>query len=118
MKERVLGKHLIIELDGCQSRLLNNLRLIRKVLVGAAKAAGLKIVAKPILHQFKPQGVAGVLLLQISHITIHTWPEFGYAAVDIFICNESELNQALDFFKQVLKPKSVRIKEIYRGPEK
>lgn len=115
---KILGRHLIVELEGCESELLDNIELIKKILGRSAKAAKLKVIAKPILHKFKPRGVAGALLLQLSHITIHTWPEFGYAAVDIFVCGKFDAHKVLKIFKNNLKPKSVRVKEIFRGPRK
>ena len=82
------GRHLIAELHGCSG--LSDIDLVRKALTDAAAAAGATLLDVK-LHAFGPgQGVTGVALLAESHISIHTWPEHGYAAVDIFLCTQQQ----------------------------
>ena len=83
-----LGIHLILDLKECNPKLLNDLPFIRATMIEAAEAAGATIIGES-FHQFNPVGVTGVLAIAESHLTIHTWPEFCYAAVDVFTCRES-----------------------------
>ena len=82
-----LGCHVIAELDGCDPTLLCDPELIRRALVEAARAAGATLLAEH-TFKFKDAGVSGFALLAESHISIHTWPEHAYAAVDIYTCGE------------------------------
>lgn len=81
----VLGNHLLAEYYNCRFEKINDLAFIEKHLIFAAKACGATVVETK-FHRFSPQGLSGVVVLKESHITIHTWPEYGYAAVDIFTC--------------------------------
>ncbi len=83
-----LGIHLILDLKECNRERLNDLPFIRATMIDVANAAGATIVGES-FHQFQPVGVTGVLAIAESHLTIHTWPEYGYAAVDVFTCGES-----------------------------
>lgn len=88
------GRHLIADLTGCAR--LDDAGFVEAALVAAAEAAGATVLEAR-LHSFGPgQGVTGVVLLAESHISIHTWPEHGYAAVDIFLCGRRhDLDAAL-----------------------
>ena len=78
----------------------------------AAHSAPLKVVS----HRFSPHGITGVVLLSESHISIHTWPEIGYTAVDIFTCGKkAKPREALKFLKNILKPRKIKITEMKRG---
>jgi S-adenosylmethionine decarboxylase proenzyme len=79
---------LLLELKGCNKEVLNDIGFLRETLLAAAGEAG-AIVLGESFHQFKPQGVSGVVIIAESHICIHTWPEYGYAAADIFTCGDS-----------------------------
>ena len=81
------GKHCILELYGCSSAKLNDEPFLRATITAAAKRAGATLL-NLITHRFDPQGVTGLALLAESHISIRTWPEFGYAAVDVFTCGD------------------------------
>jgi len=83
-----LGTHLLVELKDCNSKLLNDLKKIEEILVTAAKEAKATIIESR-FHKFSPFGISGVVVIAESHLTIHTWPEYGYAAVDIFTCGET-----------------------------
>jgi S-adenosylmethionine decarboxylase len=82
-----VGKHCILELYACDSARLNDEAFIRDTITTAAKRAGATLL-NLITHHFEPQGVTGLALLAESHISIHTWPESGYAAVDVFTCGD------------------------------
>jgi S-adenosylmethionine decarboxylase len=82
-----LGRHLLVELHGCQPELLKRVDLVRDILVGAARACGATIVDVA-FHEFNPFGVSGVVVIAESHLSIHTWPEYRYAAVDVFTCGD------------------------------
>lgn len=84
---KALGRHLLIELYGCDKEVLQSVELVQRILHEAAKRAKATIVNE-VFHQFSPYGVSGVVVVQESHLAIHTWPEHGYAAVDIFTCGE------------------------------
>ena len=82
-----VGKHCILELYGCDSVRLNDEAFLRDTITTAAQRAGATLLHL-ITHAFDPQGVTGLALLAESHISIHTWPESGYAAVDVFTCGD------------------------------
>ncbi len=83
-----LGIHLLLELRECNPKLLNDIDFIRQTLLDTAHELGATVVGES-FHRFSPQGVTGILAIAESHISIHTWPEFGYAAADVFACSNS-----------------------------
>ena len=83
----MVGKHCILELYNCDSAKLDDEAFLRNAITTAAKRAGATLL-NLITHRFDPQGVTGLALLAESHISIHTWPESGYAAVDVFTCGD------------------------------
>ncbi|WP_295456491.1 adenosylmethionine decarboxylase [Synechococcus sp. UW140] len=83
----MVGKHCILELYDCDSSRLDDEAFLRNAITSAAKRAGATLL-NLITHRFEPQGVTGLALLAESHISIHTWPESGYAAVDVFTCGD------------------------------
>jgi S-adenosylmethionine decarboxylase len=85
-KRRALCQHTLLEFHGCAAAALKRVREIRAHMLAAVTAARGTIV-KPVFHNFSPWGVSGVVVIAESHVTIHTWPEHGYAAVDIFSCS-------------------------------
>ena len=66
-------------------------------------------------HKFSPQGVSGVAVLAESHISVHTWPEIGYGAFDVFMCGDAEPWRAVDVLKEAFGTQDVRVKELLRG---
>ena len=80
-----LGRHFLLELKDCDRDLLNDLDKLKRLLKDAATECGAEILGDS-FHRFSPQGVSGVVIIAESHLFIHTWPEHGYAAVDIFTC--------------------------------
>ena len=83
----MVGKHCILELYDCDPSKLDDEAFLRSAITQAAERAGATLL-NLITHQFDPQGVTGLALLAESHISIHTWPESGYAAVDVFTCGD------------------------------
>ena len=83
----MVGKHCILELYDCDPSKLDDETFLRHTITTAAQRAGATLL-NLITHRFEPQGVTGLALLAESHISIHTWPENGYAAVDVFTCGD------------------------------
>ncbi len=111
----VLGKHLLLELKDCNKEVLNNIGFLRDVLLAAASEAGATVLGES-FHQFNPHGVSGVVIIAESHLFIHTWPEYGYAAVDIFTCGDSvQPEKAAQILVGKLGAKSHSMIEIQRG---
>ncbi|MBI2153746.1 MAG: adenosylmethionine decarboxylase [Candidatus Rokubacteria bacterium] len=84
---QALGRHLLLELFDCDAQVINSLETVKGALVEAAKRAQATIV-DVVFHEFNPFGISGVVVIAESHLSIHTWPEYRYAAVDIFSCGE------------------------------
>lgn len=82
-----LGRHILAEFYGCESAVLDSAAKVERAMVDAALEAGAE-VREVAFHKFSPQGVSGVVVISESHLAIHTWPELGYAAVDIFTCGD------------------------------
>ena len=111
----VLGRHLLLELRDCNPRLLNDLDFIRAAMLTAAADVGATIVGES-FHRFTPQGVTGILAIAESHISIHTWPEYAYAAADIFSCGSSFLpGDAARRLAEQLECADPEFREIERG---
>lgn len=109
------GAHLIADLHGVARDKLCDAGAIDALLRQAAVAAGATIVYSH-FHAFGPgQGITGVVLLAESHISIHTWPELGFAALDIFMCGQAEPRRALALIEASLAPVSSAIQELPRG---
>jgi len=108
-----LGTHLLAELLQCSEEILDDEALIEKTLKKAAETAELQIVGVS-THRFEPQGISSIVIIKESHISIHTWPEYGYAAVDIFVCKGRPL-KALRFIVGTFRPKQVKVTRIERG---
>ncbi len=112
---RSLGTHLLVELYGCESRTLERVNEVAHALVRAAHASKARIVSH-FFHEFEPYGVSGVVVIEESHYTIHTWPEHRYAAVDLFYCSESvEAERALEVLREAFKPERVEMMLVRRG---
>lgn len=109
------GVHLLADLHGCSGPLADA-QAIEAALRGAAEAAGATLLDVNV-HPFgEGQGVTGVALLAESHISIHSWPEHGYAALDFFLCGRKhDIDAALAVFIEVLAPERVRANAIERG---
>jgi S-adenosylmethionine decarboxylase len=111
---RCAGVHLIVDLHGAER--LNDIDHIEATLrrcVDAARATLLHIH----LHHFQPSGVSGVAVLAESHISIHTWPEAGYAALDIFMCGSAEPDNCIPVLREAFSAKRVGVNELLRGQD-
>ena len=110
-----LGRHLLIELTGCNCDLLDDLEFLKECLHTAAVRCGATVVGDSFYH-FSPQGVSGVVNIAESHISAHTWPEYAYAAVDVFTCGEDvEPEKAVEVITQRLGSDSYSVIELRRG---
>ena len=112
---QILGRHLIVELYECDPKILNDLDAIRQHMLDATRATHATIVGDSFRH-FQPHGVSGAVIISESHLTIHTWPEYGYAALDFFTCGENtDPWQALVHLKSALKAGNEKVIELSRG---
>lgn len=109
-----LGLHYVAEYHDCNADTLNSVSAIEEILVEAARLSGASIV-KPVFHQFSPHGISGVVVIAESHFSIHTWPEYGFAAVDLFSCSEIDFNAALEHLRIGLASKHCGVSVIERG---
>ncbi|MDW8189455.1 MAG: polyamine aminopropyltransferase [Pseudobdellovibrionaceae bacterium] len=110
-----LGRHILVEFLGCCPETLNDVSIIEKGMVEAAEKAGATVINST-FHHFSPYGVSGVVVIQESHLAIHTWPEYQYAAVDLFTCGDTvEPWISFDHLKQVFKATNHSALEMYRG---
>ena len=110
-----LGRHILAEMYGCPFEVLNDIRKVEDIMVNAALEAGAE-VREFVFHKFSPQGVSGVVVISESHLAIHTWPELGYAAVDVFTCGE-KVNpwDACNYLAELFGADYVNASEIKRG---
>tara|TARA_A100001388_G_C28506119_1_gene373982 strand:- start:65 stop:499 length:435 start_codon:yes stop_codon:yes gene_type:complete len=110
------GKHLLLELYRCDSEKLNDESFLRCTLNIAAKLAKATVL-NLISNKFEPQGVTAIALLAESHISIHTWPESNYSAVDIFTCGQNMLPElASQYLIEALKAEEHSLRVIERNP--
>lgn len=110
-----LGHHLLIELYGCDAEILNDCEKIKEVMTTAALLANAHIVGST-FHRFNPHGISGVVIIAESHFSIHTWPEYKYAAIDIFTCGEDmRTDLAYTYMIEHFKAKSSTMLEMKRG---
>ena len=113
--EKTLGLHILADLYGVDFDKIDHVEDVRALLEGAVKYANLSKLSSH-FHQFHPHGATGVILLEESHISIHTWPEHGYAAIDVYTCGGKEKTfKAMEYILKVLKPKRVDEKVAERG---
>jgi S-adenosylmethionine decarboxylase len=84
---KALGRHILAEVFGCDRSILDDPGRVERILVDAALQAGAE-VREVAFHKFSPQGVSGVVIISESHLAVHTWPELGYAALDVFTCGD------------------------------
>ncbi len=110
-----LGRHLLGELHGCDRALLNQAEHVREAMLAAVARSG----ATPIqdfVHTFTPHGVTGIVVIAESHFAIHTWPEYGFAAVDLFTCGDTvDPWRAFEHVAAALRAETHSVVEIRRG---
>ncbi len=115
MSEASLGRHLVVEYFECNPELINDVPYIERAMVEAAEEAGATIINST-FHHFSPFGVSGVVVIQESHLAIHTWPEYGYASVDIYTCGEPvDPWRAFQYLKEKFASKHSSVIEMLRG---
>ena len=115
MKLEQLGRHILVEYYNCDTEILKDHKKIEDMMVEAAKKAKATVV-ESVFHVFNPWGVSGAVVISESHLTIHTWPEYGYAAVDLFTCGDT-VNPwiAFDHLTKELKAEKTESMEVTRG---
>ncbi len=114
MEQDCLGRHLIIELWGCNGS-INDAAHVKAAMLDAVTAANATLL-NIFVHTFSPQGVTGVAVLAESHLSIHTWPEHGYAAADVYTCGTSlKTREAADVLCQAFQASQTNIMEVTRG---
>ncbi len=110
-----LGRHVLAEFYGCAFDVLDDLEKVQRYMVDAALIAGAEI-RECVFHKFSPQGVSGVVVISESHLAIHTWPELGYAAVDVFTCGEKvDPWNACKYLVEKFQAEHMTAQEIRRG---
>lgn len=112
-KVKYAGVHLIIELWGPKN--IDSIESIRQAFIEAIDACGATILNID-LHEFTPfGGISGVAVLQESHMSIHTWPEYNYAALDVFVCGTVDPHKAIPVLEKHFEPERLEVSEIKRG---
>ncbi len=117
MKKRAdFGKHYLIDLRDCDPEIIKSVDPTREIVLRSAKECGATIL-DDYFHQFQPMGVSGVVLIAESHISVHTWPENGFAAADIFTCGEMKPQVAIDIMREGFRAKetTMKVKVVVRG---
>lgn len=112
-----VGRHAIADIYNCNCPKMDDLKYIKNLVMTSAKEAKLTVVDNK-FYKFNPIGISGVLILSESHLTIHTWPEYNYIAVDVFTCG-AEINpvNACKIIAKNFDSKSMMIREFERGDD-
>lgn len=108
------SRHVLAEYWGCDRKILDDEERLEGALKTAAAEAHATVV-ETVLHRYKPEGVSGVLVIEESHFSIHTWPEQGYAACDFFTCGDCLPERASDVMKEALGADNVETLVLGRG---
>ncbi|ACS89911.1 MULTISPECIES: adenosylmethionine decarboxylase [Thermococcus] len=110
-----IGMHVVLDLYECDPQILDDIERIEEILTEAAEVANATVIDKR-FHKFSPQGVSGVVVVSESHIAIHTWPEHGYAAVDVYTCGDHTMPlKASEYIIRELKCKRPTLVKLDRG---
>lgn len=110
-----LGTHIILDFYGCNPESMMRVSDVQGAMQKAARLAHFTVVTEE-YHQFEPHGVSGATIIQESNCCFHSWPEHGYASIDIFYCGENNnVNQAIDFLINHFQPKHIERKDLPRG---
>jgi S-adenosylmethionine decarboxylase len=105
----------LVELRECNTQILSDLKKVKDVLISAAKVAEATIV-EVAFHEFSPFGISGMVIIVESHLSIHTWPEYNYAAVDIFTCgNILKPEKAVEYLIKKFQSRNPSVVELKRG---
>ena len=112
---QALGRHLIVEYYDCNPKVLDEIEIIEEAMLEATEKMNATKVAHK-FHQFAPQGVSGAVIIEESHLTIHTWPEYGYAAVDFYSCgNTVNPHIGVKVLQKYLQTDNVNVTELLLG---
>ncbi|MGI6092625.1 MAG: adenosylmethionine decarboxylase [Veillonellaceae bacterium] len=112
---KIIGKHITVDMYGCSFESLDNMDFVKNAMLTAVNEAQMTLLDFT-SHKFEPQGLTALALLAESHMSIHTYPELGYAAVDVFTCGDhSRPDKAVSILKDFLKPTKVKTTNIRRG---
>ena len=110
-----LGRHLIMELYDCDRQVLNDIDRIDQIVLEAARTARATVVSQ-VGHQFSPHGVSAIVAIGESHLAVHTWPEHGYCAADIFTCGDQADNDGdIQVLRQAFRAGDCAALEVFRG---
>jgi S-adenosylmethionine decarboxylase len=115
--ENAIGCHILADFYGIAIRVVQDARALESTLVAAAQVAG-AVPLESRFHSFGGGGLTGVVLLKESHISVHTWPEYCFAAVDVFMCGAARPRDAVAFIERAWRPRRVVVKEFARGEER
>jgi S-adenosylmethionine decarboxylase proenzyme len=113
-KRTDFGQHYLIDFVDCDPEITQQVEPIREIVMRAAKECGATIL-NDLFHQFQPMGVSGVVVIAESHISVHTWPENGFVAIDIFTCGEMQPQVAVDIMRKDFRAKEATVKVLVRG---
>jgi len=109
-----LGRHLLVEMWDCDSR-IDDVETIGRAIDEAVVAIGATLVQSHV-HRYSPQGVTGLAVLAESHLSLHSWPEYGYLAADVFTCGTLTIpRRAVAVFEEIFAPGRIEVQEIERG---
>ena len=109
------GKHYLVDLSQCDPDKISRVGEVREIFLRAAEESKASIVGE-VFHQFEPVGVSGVLLIEESHFSVHTWPEDAFVGVDIFTCGEEmDAPIAIDALERAFGAQAVEVKILVRG---
>ena len=112
-----IGHHYIVEASGCDPKIISSVDKVQQILVKAAEIAEAQVWSISV-NRFPPKGVSGVIVISESHISIHTWPEFGYSALDFYTCgNSGDPEKAVFYAVEAFGASTSHITEITRGLE-
>jgi len=109
-----LGIHYLAEFFNCDRQKINDIALIERIMIEATERAGARMI-NPFFHQFNPHGISGVIVIAESHFAIHTWPEHGYAAVDLFSCADFDYKSALNHIRAGIGAEHHSVELVRRG---
>jgi S-adenosylmethionine decarboxylase len=112
-----IGHHYIVEASDCDAEIISSVEKVQQILVKAAEVAGAQVWAISV-NRFPPNGVSGVIVISESHISVHTWPEYGYGALDFYSCGDSvDPEKAIFYAVKAFGASTSHITEITRGIE-
>lgn len=112
---KALGRQILVEYYDCDSDVINDVAKVEEILLKATKASRASIISHN-FHKFSPHGVSGTVVIAESHVAIHTWPEYGYAAVDIFTCGDTIDPWIIqENIKEAFDSKNISSMELKRG---